>query len=119
LLDVFGAPLPDGLIAPAPVPGVQVDAPRAAGPRAFGLRVCRPSLGPGLPAHGVAVVDPDVFPSSGGLAAIREGEAYRLVSITFDRGGAMIGHSLNPDLQVPLDGRDPADLAAVLSVVFP
>lgn len=119
LLRVHGAPRADGLIDPVPAAELSVEAPRAAGPRAFALRVCRPSLGPGLPAHGVMIVDPDVYPLTGGLAVLREPEGWRLLAIGFDRNGQMRGFSLNPDLDVPLADRDPADLAAVLSVVFP
>jgi transcriptional regulator with XRE-family HTH domain len=118
LLPVLGAPAPGGLIDPAPQSGPGVEAPAHAGPRAFALRVCRPTLGPGLPGHGVVVADPDVWPAAGGLAVLREAEGYRLVSIGFDRNGAMRGISLNPDLDIPLDARDPADIAAVLAVIF-
>jgi len=117
LLPVIGAPLPGGLIAPSDT-GLKVEAPRVAGPRAFGLRICRPTLGAGLPGNAVLVADPDLFPSSGGLAVVREDGNYRLLSVTFDRNGAMIGHSVNPDLEVALDAVDPADVAAVLSASF-
>lgn len=118
LLAVKGAPLPGGLIDPTPQSGLEVEAPRSAGPRAFALRVCRPTLGPGLPGTGIVVADPDVWPFAGGLAVLREGDGYRLLSVVFDRNGAMRGISLNPDLDIALDERDPADLATVLSVVF-
>ncbi len=47
LLPVFGAPLPHGLIGHQPT-GKTVEAPHIAGPRAFGLKVCRATLGGGL-----------------------------------------------------------------------
>lgn len=118
LLPVMGAPLPGGLIDPAVAADLMVEAPRAAGPRAFAVRVCRPTLGPGLPGNGIVVADPDVWPFAGGLAVLRESAGYRLLSIGFDRNGAMRGLSLNPDLDIALDDRDPADLATVLSVAF-
>lgn len=118
LLPVLGAPGPAGLIDPVPQAGRTVEAPRGAGPRAFALRACRPTLGPGLPGNGVIVADPDVWPFAGGLAVLREAAGYRLLSIAFDRNGAMRGMSLNPDLDIALDERDPADIATVLSVVF-
>lgn len=117
LLAVKGAPLPGGLIAPTDT-GLTVEAPRAAGPRAFGLRVCRPTLGAGLPGNAIVVADPDVFPPSGGLAVIREEGNYRLLAITFDIHGAMFGHSVNPSMEMPLDEVDPADIAAVISASF-
>lgn len=119
LLPVFGAPRADGLIDPVAVPGALVEAPRHAGPRAFGLRACRPSLGAGLPGHGVLVVDPDAYPFGAGLAVLREDDGYRLLQTSYDLNGAMRGHSLNPPLDLALDGTDPARLAAVLAVVFP
>lgn len=117
LLPVFGAPLSDGLIARVAT-GEQVEAPRNAGPRAYGLRICRPSLGSGLPGRSIAVVDPDRFPSAGGLAVIRESEGLRLLSITFDRQGRMLGYSENPDREIAIDELAPDDVATVLSAHF-
>lgn len=116
-LPVFGAALADGLIAMTPT-GAEVEAPRAAGPRAFGLRVCRPTLGGGLPGHATVVVDPDRYPAAGGLAAVREGEGYRLLTVTLDRGGAMTGYSVAPDREIAFDTLDPANVAAVIAAVF-
>lgn len=116
LLPVFGAPLPDGLIARTPT-AETIEAPRGAGSRAYGLRVLRPTLGGGLPGRATVVVDPDRFPSSG-LAVVKDGEGYRILSITFDRNGAMKGYSVNPDREIAIDTLDPGDVAAVLSAVF-
>lgn len=116
-LSVVGAPLAGGLIAPAET-GLRVEAPRTAGPRAFGLRICRPTLGAGLPGNSIVIVDPDIFPSSGGIAALREDGNFRLLAITFDLNGAMIGHSVNPGLEMPLDLVDPDDIMAVISASF-
>ncbi len=117
LVPVFGAPLLDGLIDRVAT-GQVVEAPRRAGPRAYGLRVCRPTLGPGLPAHATVVVDPDRFPSSGGIAVVREAGGLRLLIVTVDRQGRMIGYSTHPDREVELDVIDPADVATVIGVVL-
>lgn len=118
MVPIFGSPLPDGLIERTAT-GDTVEAPRRAGPNAYGLRVCRPTLGPGLPGHAVAVVDPDRFPSAGGIAVLRETAGLlRMLIITFDRQGRMIGYSLNPDREVLLDGVDPANVAAVISIAL-
>ena len=117
LLPVFGTPLPDGLIAHTPT-GALVEAPREAGPRAYGLRLGRPTLGPGLPGRATLVVDPDRYPSTGGLAVIRETEGLRVVSVAADRHGAMMGYSESPDFAVALDTLDPSTVAAVLSAMF-
>lgn len=117
LLPVYGAPRPNGLIGHQPT-GETVEAPHIAGPRAFGLKVGRAPLGGGLPAQSTVVADPDRLPVPGGLAALREGEDWRLLSVGSSRDGRMIGYSVNPDLEVPLDDCDPANLAAIVSAVF-
>ncbi|NWK98939.1 hypothetical protein DM806_25395 [Sphingobium lactosutens] len=117
LLPVFGAPLNDGLIARIAT-GEQVEAPRNAGLRAYGLRICRPTLGAGLPGRSIIVVDPDRFPSAGGLAVIREEEGLRLLSITFDRQGRMLGYSEHPDREIAIDDIAPEHVATVLSAQF-
>lgn len=117
LLPVFGAPLNDGLIARIAT-GEQVEAPRSAGPHAYGLRICRPTLGSGLPGRSIVVVDPDRFPSAGGLAVIREKQGLRLLSITFDRQGRMLGYSEHPDREIAIDDVDPENVATVLSAQF-
>lgn len=117
LLPVFGTPLPDGLIAQTPT-GSVVEAPRSAGPRAYGLRLGRPTLGAGLPGRATLVVDPDRYPATGGLAVIVAEGGLRVLSITADRHGRMLGYSENPDLEVAIDTLDPAAVAAVLSAVF-
>ncbi|WIW90883.1 helix-turn-helix transcriptional regulator (plasmid) [Sphingobium sp. V4] len=117
LVPVFGAPLNDGLIARIAT-GEQVEAPRNAGPRAYGLRICRPTLGSGLPGRSTIIVDPDRFPSAGGLAVIREAEGLRLLSVTFDRQGRMFGYSEHPDREIAIDDVAPEDVATVLSAQF-
>jgi hypothetical protein len=117
LLPVYGTPQAKGLIGHQPT-GEQVEAPHIAGPRAFGLKVCRATLGGGLPAQATVVADPDRLPVPGGLAALREGEDWRLLSVASGRDGRMIGYSINPDLEIALDDCDPAALAAIISAVF-
>jgi hypothetical protein len=80
--------------------------------------VGRATLGGGLPAQARVVVDPDRLPIPGGLAALREGEDWRLLSVASGRDGRMIGYSVNPDMEVSLDDCDPAALAAIISAVF-
>lgn len=117
LVPVLGAPLPGGLIAPVET-NLTVEACRAAGPRAFGLRVCRPTLGAGLPGNAIVIVDPEAFPSSGGLAAVREDGNFRLLAITFDLNGAMMGYSVTPKLEFSLDSVAPSDIMAVIGASF-
>lgn len=117
LVPVFGAPLADGLIARIAT-GETVEAPRRAGPQSYGLRVCRSTLGPGLPARAIVVVDPDCAPSAGGIVVSREAGGLRLLMVTFDRNGRMIGYSQTPDKEIILDGLDPAALATVIGAVY-
>lgn len=117
LVPVYGSPLPDGRLARTPTDAL-VEAPRGAGPRTYGLRIGRSTLGPGLPGRAILVVDPDRFPSAGGLAVIEQGEDLRVIAITFDRQGRTLGFSLNPDIEVTIDTIDPASIASVLSAVF-
>ena len=117
LVPVFGAPRAHGLIGHQPS-GEQVEAPHIAGPRAFGLKVGRATLGGGLPAQAIVVADPDRLPVPGGLVALREGEDWRLLSVASDRDGRMIGYSVNPNMEVSLDDRDPQEMAAIVSAVF-
>jgi transcriptional regulator with XRE-family HTH domain len=117
LVPVFGTPLPDGLIA-RKATGETVEAPRRAGPRSYGLRVCRPTLGPGLPARAVVVVDPDCPPSAGGIVAASEPDGLRLLMVTFDRRGKMVGYSQDPDREVALDALDPTALATVIGAIY-
>jgi transcriptional regulator with XRE-family HTH domain len=117
LVPVFGAPLADGLVDRVPI-GRTVEAPRHAQPNSYGLRVCRATLGPALPAHAIVVVDPDRFPSSGGLAVVREAGGLRLLVVTFDRQGRMIGYSVNPDREIDLDTLDAADVGTIVAVLL-
>jgi hypothetical protein len=96
-----------------------VDAPHRAGARAFALRVCRATLGAGLPASAIVIADPDHRVTAGALAAVRSAEGYRIVSVTFDRTGATKGYSIAPDLELDLDALDPSDVIAIIAAVFP
>lgn len=118
LVPVLGAPLPDGLIGDMPTPE-KVEAPHSAGPRAFGLRTCRATLGGGLPGQAIVIADPDRFPVPGGLAALHEEAGWRLLSVGVGRDGRMMGYSSHPDLEVALDDRDPERLAAIVAAIFP
>lgn len=117
LIPVLGTVLPDGLIAGTPTDRT-IEAPFAAGARAFALRVCRATLGAGLPAQATVIVDPDQFPVPGGLAALQEGLGWRLLSVGSDRDGRMVGYSINPELALMLDEHDPSRLARVIAAIY-
>ncbi|MFV0623236.1 helix-turn-helix domain-containing protein [Sphingomonas sp. ac-8] len=117
MLPVFGSALAGGLIADTPTPD-RIEAPAAAGPRAYGLRLCRATLGLGMPSNATLVVDPDRYPVAGGLAVLREADGYRVLAVLQDRNGAMQGHSVAPEIEIALDEKDPADVAAVIAASF-
>lgn len=116
-LMVHGVPAADGTIAMTP--SLQtIEAPAIAGPRAYAVRVGRATLGPGLPGQATVIVDPDRYPQAGGLALVRQGEAWRIVSVLIDRTGALVGYSLHPECEVAIDTLDPADLATGIAAQF-
>lgn len=117
-LPVHGGAAGDGLIAFVAM-GDSVDAPAGAGPDSFALRIGRPTLGGGLPGRSVVIADPAREPVPGGLAAVREGDAYRIVAVIIDRGGTTRGYSVNPDVEITLEGRAPGGVAAVIAALFP
>jgi len=117
-LPVLGIQRPGGLIEAVRTDRT-VPATLTAGPNAFGLRLFRATLGPGLPANTILIVDPDLLPTVGGLAVIREGDSYRPVLVTFDRLGAAKGFSVSPEWEIDLDNVDPACAHAVIAAVFP
>ncbi|WP_277969017.1 helix-turn-helix domain-containing protein [Sphingomonas echinoides] len=133
-LSVFGAPFGDGLVARAPT-GITIADTSASGPRAFGLRLGRPTLGGGLPGNAIVVVDPDRYPTAGGLAVVREGDVaavsytpdadpaatlatYRIVAVTVDRDGRMFGYSTAPAIEIALQDRPSEHLGAIVSAHF-
>ena len=116
-LPVLGYPLPDGTIAPEPT-GEIVAAPELAGPDIFALRIFRPLLGPGLPAHAVVIVDPGRFPRTGDLAALRVAGGYRIVAVAAGADGALVGHGADPEIAIPLDRLDRGDIGAIVAALF-
>jgi transcriptional regulator with XRE-family HTH domain len=117
MLPVYGVPLPDGLLAKMPT-SQNVESPAAAGPSAFGLRLCRPTLGSGMPGNAIMVVDPDVMPSAGGLAVLNEIDGLRAVTLATDREGRLFGHSAHPNKEIAIDTLRDQDVYSVLAVYF-
>jgi hypothetical protein len=118
MLPLYGAPRVDGSIALTPAYPAFVEAMPGVGPRAFALKMCRSTMGIALPARGILIIDPDVFPCSGSLGVLREGDAYRLLAITMNRAGSLKGVSLNPDIEIDLDAMMPDQLAGVVGILF-
>lgn len=116
-LQVYGSPLPGGLIARTETDET-IETPDKAGPNSWALRVFRPTLGVGLPGRAVLIVDPDRFPSPGGLAVLKEEEGYRVIFVTLDRVGSLVGFSQNPELEINLDDVEPENLATVVAASY-
>lgn len=116
-LPVLGAPLADGLILPIPS-GEHIAAPPSVGARVYALRLCRPTLGGGMPGNAILFVDPDRYPSPGGLAVVTTDEGLRVLSVTLDRRGRMAGYSVSPDLEMDLGEVPPDRLATVIGASF-
>ena len=116
-LRISGRPLPAGLISDVATSDV-VEAPATAGPQAYALRVSRPTLGLGLPATSICIVDPDVYPSAGDLCVVQFNEGFRILAVVQGRDGSMQGCSLSPEFEVALDDLDPARVAGVIAAYF-
>lgn len=116
-LQVVGVPLGDGLIEPFPNPQM-VAPPVGSGPHVYALRMCRASLGAAIPGNAVLIVDPDHVPVQGGIAVLKEEAGLRVLALSTDVEGRLIGHSSNPEKEIVLDAVSPADLASVTAVLF-
>ena len=117
MVPIHGASLGEGLLSLTKT-SARIEVPAIAGPRAFGLRVCRATLGGGLPGQSTVIVDPDRYPQAGGLALVRDGAGYRIVAIALDRTGAMIAYADFPPFEVPVDTLAPAEIAAVIGAIY-
>lgn len=103
--------------------GGSVEAPPTAGADAFAVRVCRATLGVGLPSGAVVVVDPGRHPAAGGLALVKDGTdeqaVHRIVAVIVDRDGALHGCSHQPPFEVALDTLPAGHAAAIVAAYFP
>lgn len=116
-LTVMGVPIGNGLIDPYPNPQ-QIAPPPDSGPNSYALRMGRATLGAAIPASAVLIVDPDRTPLQGGLAVLKEEKGLRVLIVTTDRDGRLIGYSRNPEREIPLDAAAPATLATVTAILL-
>lgn len=114
---VYGSAVGDGLISMTRTSD-KVEVPSFAGPKSFGLRVGKATLGGGMPSHATIIVDPDRYPQAGGLAVVREQDAWRVLAVTVDRYGRMHGYSTQPARELELDTVGPDDIASVIAAVL-
>ncbi|MGN6374394.1 MAG: helix-turn-helix domain-containing protein [Sphingomonas sp.] len=114
---ILGVAGSDGLVVPQDT-GEAIVVPPDLGPKVIALRVCRATLGGGLPGQSIVFIDPDRYPVAGGLAAVREGGGYRLLAVAVDRTGRLSGYSVAPDREVVLDSLPPGEAAAIVAARF-
>lgn len=114
---VRGIAGPDGLVIDQDT-GERIAAPPGCGAQVIALRLCRPTLGPGLPGQAILFIDPDRYPVAGGLAAVREGDGFRILAVATDMDGVLVGHSQVPQHSRPLSPLTQQQVHAVVAARF-
>lgn len=114
---VRGIAGPDGLILDQDT-GERIVPPPGCGRHVVALRLCRPTLGAALPGQSILFIDLDRYPVAGGLAAIREPDGYRVLSIAAGNDGLLVGHSQHPPRSVALADIPQDQLHAVIAARF-
>lgn len=107
----------DGLILDQQT-GERIAVPPGCGQRVIALRMCRATLGAGLPGQAILFVDPDRYPVAGGLAAVREAGGFRILAVATDMEGLLIGHSQVPHRTLPLSDLTQEIVHAVVAAQF-
>lgn len=100
-IGVRGVAGADGLVIDQET-GERIAVPQGCGPRVIALRMCRATLGAGLPGQAILFIDPDRYPVAGGLAAVREAGGFRILAVAASMDGALIGHSQFPQRTLPI-----------------
>lgn len=107
----------DGLIVDQET-GERVQLPPGCGAQVFALRLCRATLGAGLPGQAILFVDPDRYPVAGGLAAVREPGGFRILAVAAEMDGTLIGHSQFPQRSLQLNELTQDQAHAVVAARF-
>ncbi len=116
-LPVRGIAGPDGLVIDQET-GERVPPPPACGPHVFALRLCRATLGAGLPGQAILFIDPDRYPVAGGLAAVREPGGFRILAVAAGMDGMLVGHSQFPQRSLQLNDLTQDQVHAVVAARF-
>lgn len=101
-IPVRGIAGPDGLVLDQET-GERIPPPPGCGPHVIALRLCRATLGAGLPGQAVLFIDPDRYPVAGGLAAVREPGGFRILAVAAGMDGMLVGHSQFPQRSLQLN----------------
>lgn len=114
---VRGIAGPDGLVIDQET-GERIAPPPGCGAQVIALRLCRATLGAGLPGQAILFIDPDRYPVAGGLAAVREPGGFRILAVAAGMDGALVGHSQSPQRAQPLNDLTQAEVHAVVAARF-
>lgn len=98
--------------------GERIALPPGCGPQVIALRMCRATLGAGLPGQAILFIDPDRYPVAGGLAAVREAGGFRILAVAAGMDGMLIGHSQFPQRTLPIGDLTQDMVHAVVAARF-
>ncbi len=107
----------DGLILDQET-GERVQVPPGCGAHVIALRLCRATLGAGLPGQAILFIDPDRYPIGGGLAAVREPGGFRILAVATGMDGTLTGHSLFPQKSINISALNQDTAHAVVAARF-
>lgn len=116
-IPVRGIAGPDGLVLDQET-GERIPPPPGCGAQVIALRLCRATLGAGLPGQAILFIDPDRYPVAGGLAAVREQGGFRILAVAAGMDGTLIGHSQLPQRALPLNELTQNEVHAVVAARF-
>lgn len=116
-IPVRGVAGPDGLVFDQET-GERIPPPPGCGAQVIALRLCRATLGAGLPGQAILFIDPDRYPVAGGLAAVREPGGFRILAVAAGMDGTLVGHSQSPQRALPLNELTQAEVHAVVAARF-
>lgn len=116
-IPVRGIAGPDGLVIDQET-GERIPPPPGCGAQVIALRLCRATLGAGLPGQAILFIDPDRYPVAGGLAAVREPGGFRILAVAAGMDGTLVGHSQSPQRSVPLNDMTQDEVHAVVAARF-
>ncbi len=96
----------------------RIQLPPGCGPQTIALRLCRATLGAGLPGQAILFIDPDRYPVAGGLAAVREPGGFRILAVATTLDGLLIGHSQFPQRTMPIGELAQDQVHAIVAARF-
>jgi transcriptional regulator with XRE-family HTH domain len=116
-IPVRGIAGPDGIVLDQET-GERIQPPPGCGPHVIALRLCRATLGAGLPGQAILFIDPDRYPVAGGLAAVREPGGFRILAVAAGMDGMLLGHSQFPQRSLHINDLTQDQAHAVVAARF-